>query len=111
MKKLLVAVGAMPFMAGVALAGPPSNTQFAPNATVVPLNDQQMDHVNAGSVPAPSIAEAAALVKAIVLTTPTSQPVRLPYWCPISPPVSWRRSGIYSTKGALLFPTSASWVY
>ena len=78
MKKLLVTFAAMPFMAGIAVAGPPANTQVAPNATAVQLNDRQMDHITAGSFPAPSIAEAEILVRTIILTTPTSQLVRLP---------------------------------
>jgi len=62
MKTLIVALAALPFMAGAAMAGHPQ-----------PLNDRQMDKVTAGFT-AISIADAEGLVgeSGIVLTTTAS---------------------------------------
>lgn len=67
MKKLLMALAALPFMAGAAAAGQP-------------LSDQQMDKVTAGFT-ALSIADAEGLVGALgnVLTTTASLSLVIPY--------------------------------
>jgi hypothetical protein len=68
MKKLLIALAALPFMAGAAAAGPQQ------------LNDRQMDKVTAGFT-ALSIADAEGLVGALgnVLTTTASLSMVVPY--------------------------------
>jgi len=69
MKKLLAALTALPFMAGVAVAGQPQ-----------PLNDKQMDAVTAGFT-AISIADAEGLVgrAGTLLTTTASVSQVIPY--------------------------------
>jgi hypothetical protein len=67
MRKVLMALAALPFMAGVAMAGQP-------------LTDQQMDRVTAG-FSALSVADAEGLVgeSGIVLTTTASLSQVLPF--------------------------------